>query len=275
MENKSCCQEEKGCCGGYCFKKSKCFSTFITIFLISISLASLSWAWATMQKASTPVSGAPTLSVSAEGKVTVKPDLVKLNFSVVSQGENYASVQEDSDKKMAEAVDYLKELGVEEMDIKTVGYNLTPNYDYDWCRASNEIYRPCPPKIVSYTLRQQVESKIRDISKTGEVLSNLPNKGVNEIYSPIFTIDDPEQFKAEAREMALDKAKEKAKMIAKDSGISLGKIVSFSENDSFFGPVPMYKYSTVSEDNAGRGGSPIESGSQDISVTVTVSYEIK
>lgn len=256
-------------------KKMHCVKHFFTIiFLIILSLVGLVWIKNTLQESSLNIN-TPRLTVSAEGKVTVKPDLVKVNFSVVSQGDDYLAVQKDGDEKMAQAIGYLKGIDIKEEDIKTVGYNLTPNYDYDWCRTLVEVYRPCPPKIINYNLRQQVEVKIREIEQTGEILSNLPQKGVNEIYSPVFTVDDPEQFRVEARNKAIMSAQEKAKTIANVSGISLGKVMEFSESDG--GSRPIYEYSAK-----GMGGdmisvtpSPIEAGSQDISVTVSISYQIK
>ena len=54
-----------------------------------------------------------------------------------------------------------------------------------------------------------------------------------------FNIDDPESLKQEARIKALENAKTKAEALAKVAGVSLGKIVSFSE--SSVTPPVMYK----------------------------------
>jgi len=242
----------------------------LSIFLIVAAVVALVWAWSVYKKANYPT-GASTITVSAEGKITVKPDLAVINFSVVTQGLNPNDVQKTNDEKMAKAINYLKASGINEKDIKTTSYNLAPQYDYNWCNTGDShIY--CPPKLVSYTLTQQVQVKVRDLAKVGEVIGNLPEQGVNEISSINFTVDNDEVPKTEARQQAIEKAMTQATLIAKVSGIKLGRIISIAEN-GVYTPYPYTEKamggSTVS------ASSPIQSGSQDITVDVSVTYEIK
>ena len=53
-----------------------------------------------------------------------------------------------------------------------------------------------------------------------------------------FTVDNPEAKQAEARQKAIDQAKQKAKTLASQLGVSLGKIQSFSEGGGYE-PRPM------------------------------------
>lgn len=243
----------------------------LSLFLLVASLVGLVWGWSIYKKSVNSVA-TNTMAVSAEGEVVVKPDLAIINFSVVTQGQYPSSVQKINDEKMSIVIQYLKDSGVEEKDIKTTVYSLSPQYDYSWCNNSgSDIY--CPAKIVSYILSQGVEVKLRDLTKVGEIMGNLPDKGANEISSISFTVDDLDAPKIEARKKAIEKANVKALSIAEAAGVRLGRITNIVEGTSYV-PYPSYATKAM-ESGLGGGSSPIQTGSNEITVDVTITYEIK
>lgn len=209
---------------------------------------------------------AKTINVSAEGKVTVSPDIAKLSFSVVSEGANPKLLAENNNKKMNAAIDFVKSQGIEEKDIKTTEYNLSPRYEYD--EKTKKTF------ISGYTLTQTVLVKVRDLNKVAEVLGGLPALGINQISSISFDIDEPEKYLSEARNQAFDKAKEKAKAMAEKNGVKLGRVINFYEYQS----IPYYQNMKA----LGMGGAEaaptlpqIQPGSQEVTIQVSVTYEIK
>ncbi|KKP92849.1 MAG: putative conserved membrane protein, partial [Candidatus Moranbacteria bacterium GW2011_GWD2_36_12] len=103
-------------------------------------------------------------------------------------------------------------------------------------------------------------------------------QGANQIGDVAFTIDDEFALKNQAREMAIEKAKEKAEMIAKQTGMKLGPIKNVAENsDLFANPV----YSNAKMDMAAGSGkeeisSPeIQAGQNEIRIDVTLTYDVK
>ncbi|NCO15398.1 hypothetical protein AUJ30_01220 [Candidatus Wolfebacteria bacterium CG1_02_39_135] len=209
---------------------------------------------------------AKTINVSAEGKVTVSPDIAKLSFSVVSEGANSKLLAENNNKKMNAAIDFAKSQGIEEKDIKTTEYNLSPRYEYD--EKTKKTF------ISGYTLTQTVLVKVRDLNKVAEVLGGLPALGINQISSISFDIDEPEKYLSEARNQAFDKVKEKAKAMAEKNGVKLGRVINFYEYQS----TPYYQNVRA----LGMGGAEavqplpqIQPGSQEVTIQVSVTYEIK
>jgi len=209
---------------------------------------------------------AKTINVSAEGKVTVSPDIAKLSFSVVSEGANSKLLAENNNKKMNAAIDFAKSQGIEEKDIKTTEYNLSPRYEYD--EKTKKTF------ISGYTLTQTVLVKVRDLNKVAEVLGGLPALGINQISSISFDIDEPEKYLSEARNQAFDKVKEKAKAMAEKNGVKLGRVINFYEYQS----TPNYQNVRA----LGMGGAEavqplpqIQPGSQEVTIQVSVTYEIK
>ena len=208
-----------------------------------------------------------TTSVSAEGKVTVSPDIAKLSFSVVSEGANPKLLAENNNKKMNAAIDFVKSQGIEEKDIKTTEYNLVPRYEYD--EKTRTSY------ITGYTLTQTVLVKVRDLNKVAEVLGGLPALGINQISSISFDIDEPEKYLGDARNQAFDKTKEKAEAMAEKNGVKLGRVINFYE----YQPITYYGQTKMASGMGGAEAAPvvpqIQPGSQEVTIQVSVTYEIK
>lgn len=199
---------------------------------------------------------------SGEGKVYTKPDIAFVDFSVVTQGVRIKDVQEANTSKMNSIIAFLKKSGVEEKDIKTTNYNLYPQYTY-------ENYKI--PQIMGYQITQTVSIKIWDLTKVGDILEDATDWGVNQVNFLYFGVENDEQLKEQARELAIKDAKQKAEKSAEQIGIKLGKIIGFSESTNDY--IPMYK------EAYGMGGSSaspdIQTGENEITINVTLTYEIK
>jgi len=221
-----------------------------------------------------------SFSVTAQGKVIAIPDVAQFSFSVITQGGvDIASLQETNVRKVNDAIAFVKSSGVEDKDIKTLNFSLEPRYQYFSCppRPFGSEVEPCPPpEIVGYTVRQTVQVKVRDFDTIGDVVSGVVENGANSVSQLSFTIDDPDAKQAEARNEAIQKARQKAEDIAKAGGFSVGRLLSLQEGG--FYPSPIYRFESA---QAGIGGASdaipaptIEPGSQDVVVSVTLVYEI-
>ena len=250
-----------------------------TILLILVAIGILSWSYLSYRQAQNIINPERTISFSAEGKVFAKPDIAKLVFSVINQGEDAELVQKENNEKMAKALNFVKEQGIKEDDIKTINYNLNPQYDYSWCREKDakDIYVSCPPKIIGYMLTQGVEVKIRDFDKIDEIVGGLTQAGANDISTVSFEIEDLEDYKNQARIEAIKKAEARAKLFSQETSIKLGKILGIAENNVGY-PVyreMMMQSAKTSMDTTSTAPAPIESGLEEITVNVTVTYELK
>ncbi len=240
------------------------------IFLIIISIVALVAGWGI----SYVISNMPpehTLTISGEGKISAKPDVAIVEMSVISQNENVELAQSENDQKMQRVVNFLKESGIDEKDIKTTQYNLQPEYDYSWCRTTEyPVY--CPPKLVDYMLTQSLQVKIRDLSRVGKIIGNLSEIGVNQISDISFVIDNDAEIKSAARQKAIAEAKQKAQEMANAANIELGKIIDISESVSGLTPQRMVYQKTIELADA---AAPIEIGTNEIVASVSLIYEVK
>lgn len=220
-----------------------------------------------------------SFSVSGEGEATVIPDVAEFSFSVITEGgEDIAVLQQENTQNVNGAVDFLKSTGIEAKDIKTQSYNLSPRYQYFRCPPVIEINgKPCPPReIVGYTVSQSVSVKVRNFDVIGKALAGVVDNGANSVSGLSFVVDDPTSAENQARAQAITKAKEKAKAIAKAGGFRLGRLLSIQE--SSVSPRPFYleaaRGGAATEDIASLAPT-IEPGSQEVTVNLTLTYEIR
>lgn len=217
-----------------------------------------------------------SFSVSGEGKVVAVPDVAEFTMTVITEGgKNLANIQKDNTEKANRAIGLIKGAGVEDKDIATSNYSVEPRYQYSNCGGYGYDGRVCPPpEIVGYTVRQSVTVKVRDFSKTGEIISGVVASGVNSVSGLSFKVDDEDKMKNEARSEAINKAREKAETIAKAGKFKVGKLLSVIE-DNGYGPIP-YKYGIGGDIETTSYAAPsIEPGSQEIKSSITLIYEIE
>jgi len=210
---------------------------------------------------------ARTITIDGEGKVTAKPDIALINLSVVSQGSTVKQVTLDGNQKMTEVINAVKALGVDAKDVMTSSYNLYPDYAY----PENQ-----QPQIKGYSLTQGIAVKVRKLDTVDDVLDVGIKSGANQVGQLSFDIDEDSALKKEARDMAFKKAREKADQMASAAGVSIGRVITFSEGYS--APVtPMYRqYDMAYATSAEMAPAPsIEPGSKELVVTVSVTYEIQ
>jgi uncharacterized protein YggE len=185
-------------------------------------------------------------------------------MSVVTEGRNIKDVQDKNTKKMNAVIDFLKGFGIEDKDIKTINYNIYPRYNYE-----NRII----PEIIGYEISQTLEVKVRNLEKVGDILDKSVGVGINQVSSLRFWIDKDEDLKEQARKLAIDDAKEKAKNLASNLGVKLVNLVGFTEDNGYY-PVPTY-----TKEAGGVGGGEVaapdvQTGENEIIINVSLIYEI-
>ncbi len=208
-----------------------------------------------------------TITISGEGKTTVAPDLATLSFAVISQGSDAAMVQTQNTSKINKAIEFVKAQGIAAEDIKTTGYNLYPRYRYDQIRGDSSIS--------GYELTQTVVIKIHDLAKVSAVIGGLPAAGINQISSLQYSLENPEAQRDSARAEAFKHAYEKARAMAKQNGVRLARVISFSESSDNAPYPPIYYERALGAAKDSVSTPTIEPGSEEVTIRVSVIYEIR
>lgn len=202
-------------------------------------------------------------NVTGIGKVVVKPDIATVNVGISANGTTVKIIQEQINSVINKVTQGIKNLGIEDKDIKTAGYSIYPNYDYKEGQ-----------KISGYQASTTLIVKVRDLNKINDVIDSATQNGANQVSGINFDVDDKTKSENEARNLAVKEAKEKAAEAAKIAGFNLGKIINYQEN--FAGNNRIYPMMAgVAEASTKDSSTNIQAGSSEIQVTVTLSFEIR
>jgi|AntRauTorcE11897_2_1112592.scaffolds.fasta_scaffold04271_7 hypothetical protein len=223
-----------------------------------------------------PRSEQNTITISGSGSVTAVPDTAKFTVGVSHEAETVAEAQEASTEAINEITSYLEDAGIAKENLKTTNYNISPRYDY--LERTNQFGNPDRERqLTGYEVSQNIEVTVKDTEQAGQLLSGVGSRGADNVSSLRFVIEDEDAVKAEARGEAITNAKEKAKKLAKQLGVNLSDIVSFSEVDNNF---PVYyraqneSAALSAEDSAGGIILSVPPGENEVTSEVQVTYEI-
>lgn len=244
-----------------------------TFALVGIFFAALAFGASEWKQTGHPNGQQGTITVTGDGEVMAVPDIATVTITVRESAKTVPQAQELVEAKIKAAIDSLANLGVEEKDRKTLYYNVNPKYENVAVGGyvSNQ-------KIVGYEASQTVEIKVRKVDVAGDVIGALGAAGITEISGPTFTVDEPEELQAEAKEMAIEEAREKARATARALGMDLGDVVQYSEDQG--GYYPMYARDAVMNQAYGKGGAlgpevTLPTGENKITSRVTITYSLE
>lgn len=241
----------------------------LALFLLVETLAALQ----TLGRSGVPATD--TITVQGSGQATMPPDVARASFTVQNEATIVADAQAATTKQANAAIDYVKGQGVTDKDIKTLSYNISPQYSYpNPCpvgSACPDYYRS--PKITGYQVSETVQVTERDLTKIGALLQGLGSLGVQNVNGPDFALDDVNAGYDAARADAIDKAKTQANLLAKQLGVRLGKIVNFSESSGGYPYPVMYGLGTSAEKAAPVPSVP--TGENTYNASVSITYEIR
>lgn len=244
--------------------------------LIAIVGALAAYANLAMKQARYSNYGPTTINVRGEGEVFAKPDIGQFTFSVRAEGDDAETAQTQSAEAMNAILAYLKEAGVQEDDVKTTGYYLSPKYTYPDRVCAVGMY--CPPYEAvedGYEVSQMVEVKIRNLEQSGELIAGVGARGATDVSGLSFTIDDESVVKADARAIAISDAQEKAEQLADQLGVRIVRMIGYYEEEMY----PMYDYGyggdMMMKAESAAVSPRMPMGENSITSTVNITYEIR
>ncbi|MBX4209192.1 SIMPL domain-containing protein [Candidatus Parcubacteria bacterium] len=220
------------------------------------------------------VSATNAISVSGKGEVIAAPDIALFSFTVEKEGASVPDAQKKATDNMNAILDYLKKSGVADKDVKTTSYNIYPRFEY----TGTSSYGGGKQILAAYVVSQTIEVKVRKLDDAGKILSGIGEYGATGISGLNFTNDKQDDLVRQARDKAIADAREQANVLARSLGVSIVRIVNFSESGSGY-PQPIYYAKDVR--NMGMGGAAeqsapsIPSGENKIVSNVMITYEIK
>lgn len=202
-----------------------------------------------------------SIVVSGTGRVSVQPDVADLRLGVSVSRHTVDEARQDAATTMAAILAAVEAAGVPKSDVRTSLLSVQPRYDY---RDGK------PPELSGYELANVVEVSVRDLAKLGDVVDGSLRSGATSMDSLSFRLADPAPAEREARMLAMANARSRADVLAEAAGLSISGVAAVVEGGAMPPPHPFAKAERMMM--ASDSATPVESGSLEIAVSVTVSY---
>lgn len=231
------------------------------LFLVLVRVFNISYPVMVMQ-----TNKSTELSVVGEGKVDVVPDTANIDVGInIANAATVEAAQSSIDKTNNAVIAAMQKLGIAKENIKTSNYSIYPAYDYSEGRGDT---------ITGYTGNVTISIKTKNIGQVSQVIAEATKAGANQVQGTRFEVEDPDKYRKEARDEAIQNAKTQAQQLADSLDIKLGKVVNIVEySGGSSGPIMPFVNAAADKAMGGGGGPAIEPGSQTITSVVTLYFE--
>lgn len=212
-------------------------------------------------------------SALGTGEEKSVPDTVMVSLGVTKSASTADEAKKQMNAVTNKVVANLKNLGIEDKDIKTTNFSVSRDTSYPPPLPAIEGALIQPLEFPqSYIATQNIEVTVKTIDLANKAIDLATKDGANAIGTPNFTINENKRKELTklARKKAITDAKKNAQELADAAGIRLGKVVDIRED------YPYQAYGEMSKNGSVDGVSQdtqLNPGENTVRVNVTLSYE--
>lgn len=203
-----------------------------------------------------------SIQTTGEAVITAEPNRARIDVGVTTQAQTSQAAAEQNAARSQAVLTRLRTVIGQTGEIRTVGYDLTPNYTYP--QQGGE------PKLTGYTASNTVRVTLDDLTKVGSVIDTATQAGANQIRSLQFMLKDERPSVDQALRQASQNAMRKAEAIAAALGVKTIRVLSATESGG--APVPVREAFTM---RAQATQTPVEPGTIEVRGSVTLTVEIQ
>ncbi|WP_163267733.1 SIMPL domain-containing protein [Dysgonomonas sp. 216] len=164
-----------------------------------------------------------SISVSGIGTVLVQPDMVLMNVSFSHTAPTTKEAKKSVEQTMQKILKILQEEKVEDKFMKTISLNYDVEYDY---RSGRRVR-------IGQRAQQSIVVTVNDMINTPERFSTILDKITAidkvDVQDIRFDIERKTELFKQSRELAYQKAFDKAQQYAELSNRKLGEVLTISE----------------------------------------------
>lgn len=164
-----------------------------------------------------------SVTVSGIGTVLSQPDMVLMNISFSHTASTTKQAKTAVEQTMQQILKILKNENIEDKFLKTISLNYDVEYEYRNGRRTK----------LGQRAQQTIIVTINDIINSPERFSSILDKVTTidkvEVQNIQFEIENKTELFKQSRELAFQKAFDKAQQYAELSGRKIGKVLTISE----------------------------------------------
>ena len=235
------------------------------ILALTLSIASIAAVRAAAQQPAQPASP-PVIVTTGEGVVKRAPDRAWVTIGAETRARTAQEAQQANVEAMNGVIARIKEKGIPADAIRTTGYVLQPEFDYQNGKQT----------LRDYLARNQVQVRVDVIDKAGDVIAATVATGATNVSNVQFDLKDREAAEHQALRLAVQDARQRADAAAAGAGVQIDRVVRIDEQRE--GVVPPPRPMAMAAARAGVTADatvPLESGDIEVRAHVTLTVSIR
>lgn len=215
--------------------------------------------------AQSPSPSEPVAVVTGEGIVKAAPDRAWVTIGAESRSRDPKEAQAQNAKAMGAVQEKLASLGLAKDQIRTTGYDL--QLEFDWNNGKQT------PR--GYVARNSIEVRVDDVTRVGEVMDASVTTGATSIHGLRFDLKKREAFERDALRLAVVDGKARAEAVAAGAGVSIGRVIRIEEAGARVMPPPQPMMMARMAADEARPVTPVAAGEIEIRGQVTLTVSLK
>lgn len=199
--------------------------------------------------ANTPLPNAGHVAVSGVGEVMAEPDMAEINLTVKAQETSSLKAKQEVDGKVNKLLSGLAQFAIGTDDVSASDIRLQPKFRYD---------RSGTQQLEGYSATRSVKLKLKQLSELNKLVDYVLSVPINQVGDIALKSSKHKALMEEARLLAVEDARSKAKTLARAFGRELGAVYSIGSDNVEHGPVygnpgPRYEMASLKSDAPAPG----------------------
>lgn len=210
-----------------------------------------------------PIASPPTVVTTGQATVTARPDRAFVTIAAESRSRVSADAQKQNAAAMTTVLQKIDQAGVPKDAIRTIGFELQPEFDYANGRQT----------LRGYVARNTVEVRLDDIDRIGAVIDGAAAGGATTIAGIRFDVRDRPALERDALRRAVADARARAEAAAAGAGVTIDRIVRIEETGAPEVPRPVMRMASQAADLS--VSTPVEPSTVEIHARVTLTASLR
>ncbi|MDG2308726.1 MAG: SIMPL domain-containing protein [Candidatus Binatia bacterium] len=205
--------------------------------------------------------------VTGTAEIRVAPDRAFVMLAVESRDPNPREAQQQNAKTSDAVLAKLRGAGLGDNAIRTVSYGLQEEFDYNKGTRRSR----------GYLARNQVEVRLDDIKKVGEIIDLATRAGATAVSGLRFDVKKRDELEREALKQAVSDGRARAEAAAAGAGSNIGSLLLIEQQGAGGRPPPepVFRRGAVAMSADAAAPPPIQAGEIEISAAVRITAELE
>jgi uncharacterized protein len=206
-------------------------------------------------------------TVVTAGEATIKRAADQAFVTVT--GESRAKAPAEAQKAVATSMSSVQKrlaaLGIPADAVRTLQYDLQPEFDFNNGRQT----------LRGYVARNSIEVRVEPIERAGEIIDAAVQSGATSVSQLRFEVKNREAIEREALTKAVESARARAEAAAKGAARSIERIIKVEDHGVAEAPPPRPYAMAMRSVSEVAPQTPIQAGDVEIRARVTLTAQLK